>query len=47
MGEVRVVVVANGTDKDLKDVVVNCFKEILKFPFRKARGKLLKRQSHN
>ena len=36
--------VVNGTDKDCKGVVVSCFKEILKFPFREARGKQLKRQ---
>jgi hypothetical protein len=38
--------VVNGADKDFKGVVMTCFKEILKFPSREARGKQLKRQSH-
>jgi hypothetical protein len=39
--------VVNGTDKDFKSVVVTCFKEILKYPFREARGIPPKLQSHN
>lgn len=49
LGEVRVLKMVNGTDKDCKGVVVTCFKEILKFPFREAREKPLKLrvQSHD